>query len=793
MVRALDRKLIRDLFRTKGLLLAITSIIAVGVMCYVTLQSAYHNLNGAKQDYYRQCRMADFWIDVKKVPLPELADLEDVPGITEIHPRIHFPVTVDLEHVPHPINGAVLSLPDQRRRTINDIVLLRGGYFTDNRNNEVIVNEAFANAHGLKTGEWIRLLMNNRHQELLITGTAISSEFTYLLGPGAVVPDADHFGVFYVKQTFAEDVFNFQGASNQIVGLLDAAARQRPDEVLRRAERVLNDYGVFAATPRNRQASNQYLSGEIRGLGAFAHVLPVIFLAVAAVVLNVLMTRLARTQRVVVGTLKALGYTDWQVFGHFLKFGLSVGIAGAILGSLLGYLLATGMTAVYRLFFEFPNLQSEFYPYIHAIGLAVSLLCAALGSLNGARSVLRLQPAEAMRPEPPGRGAAVWMERVPAFWSILNSRWRMTLRSIVRHKIRTAAAVFAAAMGAGLLTNGFMMLEAQNYLIDFQFQRVVRSDIDIALKGERGEAALVELRQIPGVDYVEPTFNLSCTLVHGPYRRKGAITGLVPGARLTVPRNQQGLPIRVPDVGLVMNRRLAGILHLRRGDLVTVEPVQGERRPVEATVAKITDGYLGLTVYADQRYLHRLVGEQFAMNGAQLLVTRDPGQLDQLYHEVKQLPKVQSVTRRWEMIQSLNDTILKNQLIFIGVILMFAGVIFLGSIANASLVTLAERQREVATLAAMGYTPWEIGGLFLRETLTTNLVGVLLGFPIGYLLVTLTARAYESDLMRLPVVSAPWIWLGTFVTAIGFVLVAHSFVQWKIHRMDYLESLKSQE
>ena len=122
---------------------------------------------------------------------------------------------------------------------------------------------------------------------------------------------------------------------------------------------------------------------------------------VAALVLNVLITRLVRQQRVTVGTLKALGYSDGQLFFHFLQFGLIVGITGGVLGSLLGYTVSALMTAVYRYYFDFPDLRSGFYWHTNAIGMAVSVICALLGSLHGARTVLLLQPAEAMRPAPP--------------------------------------------------------------------------------------------------------------------------------------------------------------------------------------------------------------------------------------------------------------------------------------------------------------------------------------------------------------------------------------------------------
>ncbi len=790
----LDRKLAREIYRSKGLLLAITSIVAVGMTCFVSMRSAYHNLQQAKVEYYQQCHMADFWIDLKKAPLAEIAALEEIPGVTQITPRIVFAATVDLEQVPKPINSLVLSLPDSRQAVINDILLKEGDYFSDRRANEVIVNASFARHHNLYPGSWIHLLLNNRRQELFVVGTAISSEFTYLLGPGALVPDPSSFGVFYLKQSFAEEVFDFDGAANQVVGRLASQQPQRIDAWLAEAERRLDSYGVFSTTPLSLQVSNQFLESEIAGLGATAAVIPAIFLLVAALVLNVLITRLARQQRTVIGTLKAIGYTDWQVFAHFLKFGLTVGIVGGVLGSVLGYLSATGMTVMYRQFFEFPDLRSGFFWYTHIVGMVVSLLCAVSGSLHGARAMLRLQPAAAMRPEPPRAGRKIWLERLGGWWAGFSWSWRMTLRGLFRHRLRTLAGMFAAAMGAGLLLTGFMMTEIQNFLIDFQFHEILRSDIDLAFENERGDAALDEVRQLPGVDRAEPVFNVACTFVHGLDRRKAGVTGLLSGARLTIPRDNQRRAIPIPDTGIVLTDRLAEILHVQAGDTVTIIPVKGERRPVEVLVARVAESYIGLAAYAEIHYLSRLVDGQFTMTGAQLATNQSESDRLELYRMLKNTPAIQSLTARQDMIDNLVKTLINNQYVFIGILVLFSGIVFFGSVVNSSLVSLAERQREVATFRAMGYGPWEVGGLFLRENLVVNLVGTMLGLPFGYFLVQLTSMAYEqNDLIRLPVVSAPWVWIDTILLSLVFALGAHVVVQWRVHRMDYLEALKVTE
>ncbi|MGA2254273.1 MAG: ABC transporter permease [Thermoguttaceae bacterium] len=234
----------------------------------------------------------------------------------------------------------------------------------------MIVNEAFAGYHRLRPGQWIRLLMNNQQQELFIVGTAISSEFVYLLGAGSITPDPKRFGVFYVKHSFAEDMFDFKGSANQVLGRLSAAAHGSPREVLRRAEQMLEPYGVFSTTPLEEQMSNKFLSQEIKGVRSFAVISPCMFLGVAALVLNVLLSRLAQQQRMVIGTLKALGYSDLQVSWHFLKFGLAVGISGALVGCVAGYWMATGMTAMYHQFFQFPSLESRWQPVRQPLGVA---------------------------------------------------------------------------------------------------------------------------------------------------------------------------------------------------------------------------------------------------------------------------------------------------------------------------------------------------------------------------------------------------------------------------------------
>jgi putative ABC transport system permease protein len=789
----LDRKLRREVWTAVGRLAAITCIIAVGVACYVEMSSAHSNLTEAKERFYARCRMADFSIELKKAPVTELAELSSLPGVEAIRPRIQFYATVDVPRVEELLNGQVLSLPDRRENVINDVVLKRGSYFTQTRHNEVIVNEAFAQKHGLRPGQWIHLILNNRRQELFVVGTAISSEFVYLVGPGAISPDPEHFGVFYLKHSFAEEVFDFDGAANQVLGKLTPSHAGRPQEVLRRAERLLTSYGVFTTTPLRDQPSNRFLSEELEGLATFTLIMPSIFLTVAALVLNVMMTRWTEQQRTIVGTLKAVGYSNLQVFWHYVKFGLIIGVLGGVLGCVLGYYLAEWVTGIYSEFYVFPDMANRFYPGASLTGLAISLVCATVGALYGAWRVLRLKPAEAMRPKPPKQGGAILLERVGWFWNRLDSGWRMVLRSVIRNRVRTGAGLFSAAMGTCILVTGFMMQQAMKHLIDFQYQLVWRSDVDLIFKDERSRDALREARRLPGVEHAEPLFEVACTFVNGPISKRGAITGLDSNARLTIPRDAEGRRIKVPAAGVAMSRKLADILQVQVGDVLRIVPIKGLRQERPVPIVQIIEGYLGLSAYADIDYLNRLVNEEFAVSGVQLELAEDSRQRRGLHRELKELPGVQAVSQREDMIRNLQDTIIKTQTTFIGLLIFFAGVIFFGSVLNASLISLAERQTEVATLRVQGYGPWEIGGLFLRESMIVNLCGTLLGLPLGYRLTVVLTDLYDTEMFRIPVVFTRGIAAWTMVVAILFGLLAHGFVQLSIHRMDWLDALKVRE
>ncbi|MHC4413806.1 MAG: ABC transporter permease [Planctomycetota bacterium] len=789
----LDRKLRRDLLGARATLLAILMVIVVGIACFVGLGSAYSNLERSRLAYYAQCRMADFSIELKKAPLTAVKRLAEWPGVAEVRPRIVFDAVIDLNHVAKPLNGQVISLPDAPRPIINGIVLRRGSYFTGNRLAEVIVNDAFARERGIHPGQTLHIILNNRRQRLFVVGTAISSEFVYLINPGSIVPDPKNYGIFYVKESFAAEALDFDGACNQIVGLLAPEVRDRPQPVLDDIEHRLSAYGVFAATPQSRQASHRFLSDEIAGLRVTAGILPTIFLGVGALILNILMMRLAEQQRTTIGTLKAVGYTNRSLAWHYLKFGVLVGIVGGVVGVGLGHLFAQGMIVVYRRYFEFPRLENRVVPLVFLGALVISVVFSALGTLRGIRSIMRLDPAEAMRARPPAGGGAIALERARWLWRRLGFRWQMVARSVWRNKWRTIVGMLSAALGSALMLLAFYFNNSMDYLISFQFEKVVLSDFDLMFKGERDAGALLEAKRLPGVDDAEPLLHVPCEIRHGHRARKAAITGILPGATLTVPRDAAGHRLLIPERGLLMSRKLADILGVSSPDDVTIVPIKGRREPKVVPVVRTTDAFLGMATYANLGYLNALIDEEEAVSSVQLKATSSPARRLALYHALKELPAVQAISDNDETKETLVRMLLDTMKISITALIAFAAAIYFGSILTTSLVAIAERRRDVATLLVIGYEKRQVGGIFLRESLVVNTIGSLLGLPLGLWLILVIIEQYETEVYRMPLVLEPTSFVLTIGLGVAFTILAQGLVQRAVNRLDWLEALNARE
>ena len=258
MIRALDRKLLRDLWRVRSMALAISVVVASGAALLVGSLICFDSLETTRDHYYARLEFADIFAAAKRAPRWLAGSFEDLPGVDKVSTRVVAGVTLDVPGMTEPVNGRLISVPDHGRPVLNDLSLRSGRWPDPGRAEEALVNERFAEAHGFEPGDEVFAVIKGRRQRLELVGTVLSPEFVYAIGGGDLIPDPKRFGVFWLTRRHLATAFDMEGGFNDISLSLAAGAPVQP--AITELDRLLEPYGGLGAIPRSLQVSNWYRS-----------------------------------------------------------------------------------------------------------------------------------------------------------------------------------------------------------------------------------------------------------------------------------------------------------------------------------------------------------------------------------------------------------------------------------------------------------------------------------------------------------------------------------------------------
>jgi putative ABC transport system permease protein len=337
-VRALDRKLLRELLQLRGQVVTIALVVACGIASFVTLRSTWSSLETSKREYYLDYRFGDVFAHLKRAPEAVVARLEQVPGVALVYARLVQTITLPIQGRGQPPVAEVVSLPPGGEPPLGALFLQAGRLPAVGRADEAVLLTSFADHYDLAPGDTVSAILNGERREVLIVGLATSPEFVYPTPPGGLGVDDERFAVLWMDRTAIAPAFQMEGAFNDVVIRLQHGASE--PEVLSEVDRILDPYGGLSAVGRSQQPSNYILEEEMAQLRMWATVVPLIFLGVSAFLVNVVLSRLVHLQRPQIAALKAVGYRDVEVGLHYLKLVSVVVLLGAVLGVAVG---AAGM------------------------------------------------------------------------------------------------------------------------------------------------------------------------------------------------------------------------------------------------------------------------------------------------------------------------------------------------------------------------------------------------------------------------------------------------------------------
>jgi putative ABC transport system permease protein len=787
-LRALDRKMLRELWRLRGQLLSIGLVVATAVMTLVTMRGTYEALVEGRAAYYRDYKLGNVWSSLERAPESLRSEIVRIPGVAAVETRATSFATLDLPWLDAPGQGLFVSVPEARRAEVDDIHIREGRYVRPGRASEVVVSENFFQANDLALGDTIRAVLNGLRRELIIVGSGISPAHSYAVPPGALYPEDERYGIFWVSRPVLGPNLDMEDAFNEVALRLAPGASEVA--VIRRLDTILDPYGGLGAYGREDQLSWKILNDELNQNRTMGTAFPMVFLGVAAFLLHIVLSRLIATQRTEIGALKAIGYSNREIGFHFLSYSVVAVGAGTLLGAIGGVWAGGAMVDLYDAYFKFPVLEHELSGTLVLIGGGISLVAAVLGGSGAVRRAASLPPAEAMRPEPPDRFTPGWVERV-GVGELLSTGGRMILRNLERRPVRAVMSSLGVAFSVAILVIGMFMFDGVDLMMELQFEIAQREDLTIAFNRDLERGVVYDLARIPGVTRVEPFHSVPVRLRAGHREREVAITGLEPDTRLRRIVSESRRIHPLPLEGLVLSAMLAGRLGVDRGDTISAEVLTGLRRTERVVVADVVDDLLGVSAYMTTDALRRLTRQGSRASGAYLLTDRE--RLGEVSQELKRAPAVATVVSPATMLASFERQLEDSLFVAVFFIVGFASIISVAVIYNGTRIALSERGRELASLRVLGFTRQEVATLLFGEQAVITVAAIPAGWAIGYGLAYLVVTSMASETYRIPLVVSVQTYFWTALITVVAATASALLVRRRLNRMDLIAVLKTRE
>ena len=565
------------------------------------------------------------------------------------------------------------------------------------------------------------------------------------------------------------------------------------------------DADVYALDLKKNIGAESFRSDAGR-IDQIAQVFPLLFFLVAALVSLTTMTRMVDEERVLIGTFKALGYSNGRIASKYLVYAMVASGVGSIVGIvLLSQFLPWFIMNAYAIIYVVPCRPTPIDPalFLLAAGLSVGITVAA--TLFAAMATLREKPAALMLPRAPKAGKRILLERIRPLWSRMSFSWKVTARNLFRYKRRFFMAIIGIAGCTGLLLTGLGLQNAINDIIDkqygelYHYNAIVRMDSDVADAEKNAVAKRVEADSEGPKAWVLTENKI--------VRTPGASDDIDQRVELNVPQDTQEFgnfntlrtrvghkPLAIDDEGVLISEKLATKLGVSVGDSIAIYDedaignAMGEGR--EVRVSDIMENYVAQYVLMSPALYESTMGE--APSYATLLANVAEGDdvREVFSDDVLAMDGVKTVTYNDETINSYRS-MLKSVDSVVVVLVVAAALLAFVVLYNLTNINITERVREIATLKVLGFTPHEVNAYIYRETMLLSLIGAFVGLFLGIAMEGYVVITAEVDQVMFGREIHTLSFIIAFALTMLFSVIVTLAMKFKLKKIDMVESLKS--
>ena len=462
-----------------------------------------------------------------------------------------------------------------------------------------------------------------------------------------------------------------------------------------------------------------------------------IFLFVVSILVSLTtLTRMIDENRINIGTLKSLGYSNYQISKKYFVYGGLSTLIGTILGIIGAYLVIVPIIYnSYARFFTFNTPEIVYTPSILIAAFVISLGCISLAIYIPLRKNLREKSAYLLRPKAPSGGSRIFLEKISFIWSRLSFLRKVTFRNIFRYKIRMLMTIFGVAGCLTLMFIGFGIRYGVINISNEQFKVINKVDIAATYNPYIDNESVEKLQK--NIDNNKDVkANTKVNMQLATFENNNEI---VDSAQLiTVDKNEykeyinlkdsSENEINIPKDRAVVSEKIAYLHKLNIGDSFNIIV---NNKEYTLTVGEINKNYFGHTIYINKEYYESVFKKQYKDNTFLIQTTGGKKTVESVVNNLNDNSDIVNISDN-SKIQEILDNFIKGIDIIVAVMVICSVTLALVVLYNLINVNVSERIRELSTIKVLGFYPSEVTIYVFREIFYLSGVGIILGNYLGY-------------------------------------------------------------
>ena len=761
----LFRKMLRDFKDHKAQFLSIFLMALIGVFAFTGISGEVVGMVDVSNSYYENTNLADGWIYGEEISDDVFSDIKSMEEIKDAQREMVVDTVANYSSDPeitlHVVEG---------NQNISKFYLFKGKDFDPNDEEGIWIDKRFADGRKLDIGDKITLKFDGNKVSKTVRGIMYSPEYVYYIQEGSLLPDFSQVGFAYIPSKGAD----FDIVYNTIA--LDGYEELDEKDFKSALEDKLGQKAYVQYVDRDNNVGIKTLQDEISQHQMFSGIFPAIFVLVSLLTLVTTMSRVISAQRMQIGTLKAMGYSNKSIILHYLSYGFVLSLSGSVIGLVVGpltipYLFYPTMSSTYSLPRWGPSWDISFFA---VAGLMV--VSSVLISYISVKGISDENPSETIRPKAPKLVSSGLIERTK-IWERFSFNERWNYRDAKRNKTRAIMSVFGVFACALLVMSAFGMVDSINDVEDWQYNQIYNFNSKLLLEENITDSQLDHILDETGGEGIREE---AIELKYKGIKKTGTLTVMNDSEYYKVTDANRNYMHLDPD-GIAISDKMAEVLGLKVGDKVRWH-VAGNPKWIDSEITETYSIPFGQGLIMSPEVFDEIGGDDYNYSTNVVLTKKN---VKENYTGVSSITTSEDIRKGWNTMTEALD-------LMVSVLTTFAIVLAVVVLYNLGLLSFTEIQRELATLKVLGFNSKSLRRLLLTQNLWFSTIGFILAIPGAYVLMGIMMGS-TGDEYCFPINIYLWNFIVSFLITFGLSVLVNLAFSRKIKKVNMVESLKSNE